>query len=314
MRFEDEQYVRLYKRDTTTWLMLNWQGRCILPLVLRKVDRAGILDLGEDGYEALAAHIQVPLEVVEAGMTSILARKILMLREDGVLVWPRFIEAQEAKQSDKARQKAARDKARDVAAANQRGVTVRNAPSRDVTDCTPDEQNVTAGHTASQPVTLSCDQPSNEQPSARDELSQPTSGSHRVGSFEIPEGVARFERPDWIAAYTAGIRRVSSGFTFKPQTFDTLKRVVSARLPPDSRSNISVWIEADAERFARAVAAKPQVWSGYSADGWERWWNSGCPTETGRGPSAPSAASQGKKPPYLVEWVDPYAKPAGGHR
>lgn len=132
MRFEDEQYIRLYKRDTTTWLMLNWQGRCILPLIFRKLDRAGLLDLGEDGYDALAAHIQVPIEVVEEGMKSILKRKALALQENGLLVAPRFIEAQEAKQSDKARQKASRDRARDLASAAERGVTIRDAA---VTDC-----------------------------------------------------------------------------------------------------------------------------------------------------------------------------------
>ncbi len=127
MRFEDEQYIRLYRRDTTTWLMLNWQGRCILPLIFRKLDRAGLLDLGDDGFEALAAHIQVPLEVVEEGMASILRRKALVLREDGLLMSPRFIEAQEAKQSDKARQKAARDRARDLASAAGRGVSAETS-------------------------------------------------------------------------------------------------------------------------------------------------------------------------------------------
>jgi hypothetical protein len=128
MRFEDEQYVRLYRRDTTTWLMLPWQGRCVLPLILKACDRAGIIDLGDDGWEGLAVTIKVPVEIVVAAMPEILRRGILALRDDGMLVWPRFIEAQEAKQSDKARQKSMRDRARDLAMAAKRGVEVLPTP------------------------------------------------------------------------------------------------------------------------------------------------------------------------------------------
>lgn len=179
MRFEDEQYVRVYRRDTTTWLMMNWQGRCILPLILRKLDRAGLLDLEGDGYDALAAHIQVPVEVVEEGIKSILRRGTLVLREDGLLMAPRFIEAQEAKQSDKARQKASRDRARDLAGAVDRGVKAAISAPPEVDDdasasvthrdgtithrdssITPRDATVTRGHTASQPVTLNSAEPS----------------------------------------------------------------------------------------------------------------------------------------------------------
>jgi len=161
MRFEDEQYVRLYKRDTTTWKMLPWQARCLLPLILRKLDRAGILDLGSDGLEALAVHIEMPLEVVEPGIAALLKRNVLVLREDGVLLWPKFIDGQEAKQSDKARQKAARDRARDVAQAESIGVTLRDGAVtlRDA-DTTPRDATVTRRHTVSHGVTLSSAQPS----------------------------------------------------------------------------------------------------------------------------------------------------------
>ncbi len=170
MRFEDEQYVRLYKRDTTTWKMIPWQSRCLLPLILRKLDRAGILDLGEDGLEALAVHIEVPLAFVLEAMPALLGRGVLVLREDGLLVWPKFIEGQEAKQSDKARQKSARDRARDLASAVERGVPVETdtVTPRDSTvtprdaNTTPRDATVTRGHTVSQSVTLSSAQLSSE--------------------------------------------------------------------------------------------------------------------------------------------------------
>lgn len=112
MRFEDELYVRLYKRDTTTWKMLPWQARCILPLILRKVDRAGVLELGDDGLEALAIHIDVPMEIVEAGVPALIKRNVLVLGDDGRLEWPRYREGQTAKYSDKARQRAQRERRR----------------------------------------------------------------------------------------------------------------------------------------------------------------------------------------------------------
>lgn len=208
MRFEDEQYVRLYKRDTTTWKMMPWQSRCILPLILRKLDRAGILDLGDDGLEALAVHIEVPIEVVLEGMPAILRRGVLVLREDGLLVWPKFIDGQEAKQSDKARQKSARDRARDLASAADRGVdavTICDATvtPRDAND-TPRDGTVTRGHTVSQSVTLSSADLSSAQ------LSQdpicPTSPDG--DGSDKPESKPRDPRPDDVwSHYVATMKR-----------------------------------------------------------------------------------------------------------
>ena len=43
----NERYeVRLYTRDTPNWTVAPWEARAVLPLILRKLDRKGILDLG----------------------------------------------------------------------------------------------------------------------------------------------------------------------------------------------------------------------------------------------------------------------------
>ena len=71
MRFEDERYVRLFTKNTPGWCIVPWQARAVLPLILRELDRAGILELGadgEDGLEALSALIMVPLDVVKVGL------------------------------------------------------------------------------------------------------------------------------------------------------------------------------------------------------------------------------------------------------
>lgn len=154
MRFEDERYVRLYTRDTVTWKMLTWQGRCLFMALLRKIDRAGIIDLGEAGARGIAAIAELPVEVVEAGLESLLERDTIRVA-NGILLLPNFMAAQEARQSDRARQAAHRERALDLA----------NARSLGVIDVGDDDEEpsrkqaivshaVTAGHATSRDVTL----------------------------------------------------------------------------------------------------------------------------------------------------------------
>jgi len=126
VNFADEWWVKLYTRDTTTWKLLSWQARTLLLHMFRKVNRAGEIDVGEDGIEGLAALVDLPLEeVVEPGMEMLLKRGTVTKR-DATYAIPRFVEAQETPSSDRAR--ARKHRAR---------VTV---PSRNVT---PESQNVT---------------------------------------------------------------------------------------------------------------------------------------------------------------------------
>jgi hypothetical protein len=164
MRWEDERYVRVYIRDTTDWLALGWEAQALFVLTLRKVDRAGLLDLGRHGARGLASVVAMPVEVVE--------RALAVLLEDGcvaisgtTLVVPNFIEAQEAAQSDAQRKRESRSKARDLAAA------FGDKKSRNVTNGHDTGQKVTSGHSRSQLVTPSCAVPSRTVPSlAQEEL------------------------------------------------------------------------------------------------------------------------------------------------
>jgi len=158
MNWEDERYVRLYTRDTITWKLLGWEGRFVMMSLLRKVDRAGCLDL-EAGTEGLAALLEMPEEIVQVGLAACAKRGTVQLRGH-MLVLPRFIEAQEAKQSDRQRQRECREKRRDL---GERAKVV--GLSREPTDQsqivteqpTMLSQNVTKRHTdSSAGVTLSC--------------------------------------------------------------------------------------------------------------------------------------------------------------
>ncbi len=155
MRFDDERYVRVYSRDTTNWLMFSWDAQCLLPLIIRKLDRAGVLELGRHGLKGLMAHLpKMPAErwpAYEAALEELIANGVLEFRE-GFLIMPNYIAAQESKQTDAARQRAHRERDRDIA---RHGHLI---PSQDVTDGHAiSSQNVTK---PSQPVTASHSVPS----------------------------------------------------------------------------------------------------------------------------------------------------------
>ncbi len=142
MRWEDERYIRLYTRDTLTWRSWGWQARCVFPLLMRKIDRAGILDVGDDAAAAIALVADLPTSLVSEALPDLLRTETLVLNGKSICA-PNFIEAQETPQSDKARKRKSREAARAVKAAKnldlpmvghemgQGGVT----PSRAVPSC-----------------------------------------------------------------------------------------------------------------------------------------------------------------------------------
>jgi hypothetical protein len=113
VNWSDERYVRVYTRDTVDWQALGWEGQALFVLLLRKVDRAGIFEMGRHGARGVAAMLAMPPDVVE--------RALPVLLEDGcverrgtTLVVRNFIEAQEASMSPGHRQKESREKRRDM--------------------------------------------------------------------------------------------------------------------------------------------------------------------------------------------------------
>lgn len=111
MDWPNERYVRVYTRDTTTWKLLSWQARTVLLMLFRKADRSGVLEVGDDGVEGLAAVIELPMEVAGAGISELVKRGTVERRSDS-FVLPKFIEAQEAKTGDATRQRESRERRR----------------------------------------------------------------------------------------------------------------------------------------------------------------------------------------------------------
>ena len=152
MNFDDERFVKIFTRDTVTWKLLGWEGRCVLLMFLRKVDRSGCVDLGS-GIEGLALLLDLPEDVTERGFAACLRRGCVTQREH-IAVVPNFARAQDSRQTDRVRQVESRARRREAAMSQnvtdvaRRGVTERDGVS----------QPVTRRHTASHDVTLRSEQ------------------------------------------------------------------------------------------------------------------------------------------------------------
>lgn len=146
MNWSDERYVRVYTRDTTSWVRLGWEAQALFLLLLRKVDRAGVLELGQDGEEGLADLLRMPPEVVKNGLDRLLRDGCITRDHGSALVVRNFIEAQETRQTDRQRQHESRARRRAI---GRHSLDTGHTPSHAVTaghDASPD---VTPGHTVS---------------------------------------------------------------------------------------------------------------------------------------------------------------------
>lgn len=131
MRWDDEPYVRFYTRDTPTWKLWSWQTRTLFAMLIRKVDKAGLLDLdsSDDPLEALAATVELPLELVESALPALLrpgrnGKPATIELRGSVLVIPNYIEAQTATKTDALRKREERMRSRGRARAADIGVAL----------------------------------------------------------------------------------------------------------------------------------------------------------------------------------------------
>lgn len=195
MDWANEEYVRMYVRETSDDLELSWEALALWRALLCKFERSGLL-LARNGWSSVARIVRMPDAVVErAGAELIADGRIVHV--DGGLLAPNFTEAQTINKSDKIRQRESRDRRR--AGAMSRAVTRGHTESHAVTPAvTPRDTHasdggtrlqgavtvdtghtvshgVTRGHAESQNVTLSV--------ASRSALS-----TQRVGRREILAG------------------------------------------------------------------------------------------------------------------------------
>jgi len=153
VNWQDEQFIKVYTRDTGEWTLLSWDAQALLLQILRKVDRSGVLQLGKHGARVLPAALghREQAERITAALAELTADGCVILRPE-CLVVPNFIAAQTSRQSDKARQQSARDRRR--AESMGSSLPADKETSQNVTDCHLASPDVTTGHLASPRVTL----------------------------------------------------------------------------------------------------------------------------------------------------------------
>lgn len=177
MRWEDASYVRIYTEDTPDWCAMPWQSRALLPLLLRRLDRAGFIVLGKHGVKGLAGLVRLPVEVTQEGLTGLLDDGCLVETKPGVLLMRNFVAAQSAVKSGAARVREHRRRARDEALGVVTDDVGEEAPKgeEERNETLP---NVTPGNAPKQTVTPSLTEPN---------LSKPSQEKNHAGKPRAPE-------------------------------------------------------------------------------------------------------------------------------
>jgi len=138
--WQDERWIKLYVRDEPEWLVLHWKWRGLFDEILKRLEPSGTMRLGRIGRKAIAASLSAVWDAELEEGVSVLEEDgaIRFLDDESVLVVPNFIEAQEAKQSDKARQRKRRERARVFTDVTQRD---QQDTQRDQQDTQRDQQD-----------------------------------------------------------------------------------------------------------------------------------------------------------------------------
>lgn len=80
MDWENERYIRVYTRDTSDLLAIGHIGRAVWWELLRKVDRAGVIEL--DDPEIMADLLRVPVEWWNDSLRKFTERRMVELSHD----------------------------------------------------------------------------------------------------------------------------------------------------------------------------------------------------------------------------------------
>ena len=150
MNFADEEYVRLYIRDTDTWRALGFEGQAVLALMLRRFDNSGVYKFGKrTPVRSIMAALGCTEEFASKGLEAILAEDVWEQGPDRFF-WPTHDEAQHCKRSDKIRKREERARKAALAAklklqSCHADVTSNVANVTTVTNCPVKRTHVTPG-------------------------------------------------------------------------------------------------------------------------------------------------------------------------
>ncbi len=146
MNWPDERYVKFYVRDTYTWRSWPWEARALLGPLMKAMNGAGIIEIGNASpAEAIGVMVLLPTKVVEVGMAAMIGTGTLERIPRGFLM-PNFLEAQEARKTEAAKKMDQRDRARDIARAQEAGILSPHVPP-----CPTESQHVPLQPSPAQP-------------------------------------------------------------------------------------------------------------------------------------------------------------------
>lgn len=215
MNFEDEEYVRLYCKDTVTVRKIGWEGRLVLWEIMRKVDLAGVLDLEaeDDEVEAVSSLIGVPEEIVRVGLAALASRGVTTHHGPSLVV-TKFVEAQNAKRSDRLRAQEYRERKKLEAA----GAPLD--PSQTSVKSDGASQGVTGHHETSLPASPP---PALPHSHTQQVLVEPTTEHQKLGTelgLDVAYEFARFKSQ----ARGKGRKIVDEGACFELWLLDEAKK------------------------------------------------------------------------------------------
>jgi hypothetical protein len=251
VNFDDEPYVKAYKRKTVTTKLIGWEGRAVLAALMLDVDRAGVLDLsGEQPVDAVAAVTEIPIDVCRVGLARLLERDVVRHIGDR-LVLPRFLPAQDAKQSDRVRQAESRAKRAAIAQLPlELSVTLRDET---VTVCDNESRSVTDSHEKSQHVTIGHSENRLDQIRSEDQIppKPPRGGKRTNGLSKAPETIEPTEATLATASRTGRDWR-SDWQACRDWAWG------NGKLKADWQATLRNWMSQNAQKFGPSPGHSPR--------------------------------------------------------
>jgi hypothetical protein len=111
VNWADERWRKVYIHDTTDWKCLSWEAQALFLMLIRKVNEAGVLDLGRRGRHGLTAHVKMPWEVAGPALDELEQDGCIQVSDDQKsLLMTNFLEAQQAHSTDAERKRKYRDR------------------------------------------------------------------------------------------------------------------------------------------------------------------------------------------------------------
>lgn len=98
----NEDFARLYKRETDDDLLLSWEALAVWHMFLKRCDKSGLLET-KRGVRGLAALLRIPHEVIERVLQELLEDGRLRSIPHHGFMAPNYVNANYVARSDKAR-------------------------------------------------------------------------------------------------------------------------------------------------------------------------------------------------------------------